>query len=170
FKSVNTKPLAKMEKDEITVLLDDYRKRNSARKLCLKPKFNEKAALVKFHPSINPQIIEWYLDKGYRGLILEGTGLGHVGKYCFSAIQGAIENDMLVAMTSQCLWGRLGMTVYDQGRDLIALGVLPLEDMLPETALVKLMWVFGQTTDIEKAKKLLQANIAHEISPRTLYD
>ena len=170
FKSINTKPLAEMEKDEIKVLLDDYRERNSARRLCLKPKFNEKAALVKFHPSINPQIIEWYVDKGYRGLILEGTGLGHVGKYCFSAIRRAIESDMLVAMTSQCLWGRLGMTVYDQGRDLIALGVLPLEDMLPETALVKLMWIFGHTTDTEKAKKLLQENIAHEISPRTLYD
>jgi glutamyl-tRNA(Gln) amidotransferase subunit D len=75
---------------------------------------------------------------------------------------------MVVAITSQCIWGRIDMNVYDQGRDLLAMGVIPLEDMLPETALVKLMWIFGQTKDTEEAEKLLKANLAHEISPRTL--
>ena len=70
-------------------------------------------------------------------------------------------------MTSQCIWGRIGMNVYNQGRDLLALGVVPLEDMLPETALVKLMWVLGQTKDVEEAKNLLSTNIANEISLRT---
>jgi glutamyl-tRNA(Gln) amidotransferase subunit D len=170
FRSINATPLAKIENDQITILVEDYRKRNPSRKLTLKPSFDEKVALVKFHPSLNPEVIEWYVNKGCRGIILEGTGLGHVGNYCFSAIRKAIENDVVVAMTSQCIWGRLGMNVYDQGRDLLAMGVLPLEDMLPETALVKLMWIFGQTTNIEEAKKLLTENIAHEISPRTLHE
>jgi len=170
FRSIDTTPLARMENDEITMLIKEYRERNPSRKLNLKPNFDEKVALVKFHPSLNPQIIEWYVDNGYRGIILEGTGLGHVGNYCFSAIRKAIKNDVIVAMTSQCIWGRLGMNVYDTGRDLLAMGVLPLEDMLPETALVKLMWVFGQTTNIEEAKRLLTENIAHEISPRTLHE
>jgi len=60
--------------------------------------------------------------------------------------------------------------VYDQGRDLLAMGVIPLEDMLSETALVKLMWVLGQTQDAEKAKVLLTTNLAHEFTPRTLYE
>ncbi len=170
FRSINATPLARMENDEITMLVKKHQKRNPSRKLNLKPNFDEKVALVKFHPSLNPQIIEWYVNNGYRGIILEGTGLGHVGNYCFSAIRKAIENDVIVAMTSQCIWGRLGMNVYDQGRDLLAMGVLPLEDMLPETALVKLMWVFGQTTNIEEAKRLLTENIAHETSPRTLHE
>jgi glutamyl-tRNA(Gln) amidotransferase subunit D len=59
------------------------------------------------------------------------------------------------------------MNVYNQGRDLLALGVVPLEDMLPETALVKLMWVLGQTKDVEEAKNLLSTNIANEVSLRT---
>jgi len=170
FRSINATPLARMENDEITMLVEDYRERNPSRKLILKPDFDEKVALVKFHPSLNPRIIDWYVDKGYRGIILEGTGLGHVGNYCFSAIRKAIKKDVIVAMTSQCIWGRLGMNVYDQGRDLLAIGVLPLEDMLPETALVKLMWVFGQATNIEEAKRLLTENIAHGISPRTLHE
>ena len=170
FRSINATPLARTENAQITMLVEDYKERNPSRKLNLKPNFDEKVALVKFHPSLNPQIIEWYIDKGYRGIILEGTGLGHVGNYCLSAIRKATKNDVIVAMTSQCIWGRLGMNVYDTGRDLLAMGVLPLEDMLPETALVKLMWVFGQTTNIEEAKRLLTENIAHEISPRTLHE
>jgi glutamyl-tRNA(Gln) amidotransferase subunit D len=62
------------------------------------------------------------------------------------------------------------MNVYNQGRDLLALGVIPLEDMLPETALVKLMWVFGQTKDVDEAGKLMLTNIADEISFRTLHE
>jgi glutamyl-tRNA(Gln) amidotransferase subunit D len=119
---------------------------------------------------MNPNIITWHVENGYKGIILEGTGLGHVSSTCFSAIQKAIENNIIIGMTSQCLWGRIRMTVYDQGRDLLALGVIPLEDMLPETALVKLMWVLGQTTNIEEAKKLLTTNIAHEFSTRTIHE
>jgi len=152
------------------MLTKDYRKRDTSRKLSLKPNFDEKAALIKFYPGLNPEIIDWHVGKGCRGIILEGTGLGHIGNYCLSAIKRTVEKGMLVAMTSQCIWGRLGMTVYDRGRDLLALGVIPLEDMLPETALVKLMWVLGQTKDIEEAKKLLTKNIANEISPRTEFE
>lgn len=170
FKSVNVTPLARMENEKMRMLVEDYRERNPSRKLTLKPDFDERAALVKFYPSLNPEVIEWYVDKDYKGIILEGTGLGHVGNHCFSAIRKAIENNVIVAMTSQCIWGRLGMNVYDTGRDLLAMGVLPLEDILSETALVKLMWVLGQTTSIEEAKRLLTENIAHEISPRTLHE
>jgi len=170
FKSINASPLARMEEDKIRMLTKNYRKRDSSRKLKLKPKFEEKVAFVKAHPDLNPQVIDWYVEKGYRGIILEGTGLGHVGDYCFSAIREAIEKGVVVAMTSQCIWGRLNMNVYDQGRDLLAMGVLSLEDMLPETAFVKLRWVLGQTTETEEVKKLLMENIANEFSPRTLHE
>jgi len=170
FKSVNTTSLAKTTNGKIIMLTKDYYKRDASRKLSLKPSFDEKAALIKFYPGLNPEVIDWHVDKGCKGIILEGTGLGHVGAYCFSAIRRAVEKNVLVAMTSQCIWGRLGMTVYDHGRDLLAMGVIPLEDMLTETAFVKLMWVLGQTKDMEEAKKLLTKNVANEISPRTEYE
>jgi glutamyl-tRNA(Gln) amidotransferase subunit D len=170
FKSINTQPLARMEDNKLTTLTKNYRKRDPQRKLNMKPNFDTNVSLVKFHPDLNPQVIEWYIENCYRGIILEGTGLGHVGDYLFSAIQKAIEKGVVVAMTSQCIWGRLDMNVYDQGRDLLTMGVLSLEDMLPETALVKLMWVFGQTSNVDEAKKLLTENVANEISARTLHD
>jgi len=170
FKSINTAPLAGMEDEKITMLVQDFEKRDSKRKLVLKPVFDDKVALVKFHPGLDPRLIEWYAENDYRGMIIEGTGLGHMGNYCFSAIRKAIKAGVVVAMASQCIWGRIDMNVYDQGRDLLAMGVVPLKDMLSETALVKLMWIFGQTKDAEEAKRLFTANLAHEMSSRTVFE
>jgi glutamyl-tRNA(Gln) amidotransferase subunit D len=170
FKSVNITPVARLEDGTLTLLVEDYDKRDQNRRLTLRPNFNDKVALIKFYPSMDPGVVEWYVDNGFRGIVLEGTGLGHVGSFMFPSIKKAIENDVIVAMTSQCIWGRLGMEVYYTGRDLLALGVVPLEDMLAETALVKLMWIFGQTKDVSEARKLLLTNIAHEFSSRTIYE
>jgi glutamyl-tRNA(Gln) amidotransferase subunit D len=168
FKSINTPPIAKIQNQKITMTTENYKKRDPTRKPALKPEFDEKVALLKFHPGMEPATIDWYVDDAYKGIVLEGTGLGHVSKYCFEAIKKAVEHNIVVAMASQCIWGRINMNVYDSGRDLLALGVIPLEDMLAETALVKLMWIFGQTKNIEEAKKLLKTNIAEEFSQRTL--
>jgi glutamyl-tRNA(Gln) amidotransferase subunit D len=168
FESVNASPIARMENGQIQILTENYHKRNSTRKATVKPDFEEKVILIKFHPNLNPLIIDWCVHEGYKGIILEGTGLGHVGNYCLESIRKAIEKDVVVAMASECIWGRVDMNVYNQGRDLLAVGVIPLEDILAETALVKLMWIFGQTKKVDEAKKLLIRNIANEISPRTL--
>ena len=169
FKSVNALPIARLENDKLNMLTKSYRKRDTSRKLNLFPNFEEKVALVKAYPDMNPQVIDWYVENDYRGIIFEGTGLGHVGDYLFPAIRKAVEKDVIVCMTSQCIWGRLNMNVYDQGRDLLAMGVLSLDDMLPETAFVKLRWVIGQTSNTEEAKKLLIKNVAHEYSSRTVF-
>lgn len=168
FKTVNANPVARVLDRKLVMLTDEYEPRSAGKKLVLKPDFNEKVALVKFYPGMNPNLIEWHIEAGYKGLILEGTGLGHVRRECFAAIKKAIDKGIIVAMTSQCIWGRVNMNVYTNGRDLTAMGVIPLEDMLAETALVKLMWILGQTSDMEKAKKLLTTNISGEISARSV--
>jgi len=168
FKPVNATLIARIRDHEIIMLTDEYQKRNAGKKLVLKPEFSEEVALVKFYPGLDPVVIDWYVEKGCKGILLEGSGLGHVSKYCFDAIRNAIKRGVVVALASQCIWGRVNMNVYDTGRDLMTLGVIPLEDMFPETALVKLMWVLGQTSDPKEAKTLLKTNIAGEFSPRTL--
>ncbi len=168
FKSINTTPIARVQNQTVTMVTDEYKKRNSSDRLVLKPNFDEKVALIKFHPGMSPALIDWYVEKGVKSIVLEGTGLGHIGSHCYEAIRNAVKHDVLVTMASQCIWGRINMNVYDTGRDLQTLGVIPLEDMLPETALVKLMWIFGQTQNVEEAKELLKVNVAGEMSPRTL--
>ncbi|HLN45298.1 MAG TPA: Glu-tRNA(Gln) amidotransferase subunit GatD [Candidatus Sulfotelmatobacter sp.] len=173
FKSVNATPIAITNSEgakQITMLVEDYQKRDLTKQLVLKPNFSDKVALIKFHPGLDPLTIDWYTERGFKGILLEGTGLGHVSKYCFDAIHRANENNVVVALASQCIWGRVNMNVYDTGRDLLNLGVIPLDDMFPETALVKLMWVLGQTSEVNEAKRLLKTNIAGELSPRTLFE
>ncbi len=168
FKPVNGFPIARVQNLQVTMNRGTYLKRDQNRKLVLKPKFCEKVALVKFYPGLDPAVIDFYIDAGFKGILLEGSGLGHVSKFCFEAIKRATASGVVVALASQCIWGRVDMDVYDTGRDLQSFGVVPLEDMFPETGLVKLMWSLGQTDDPVEAIKLLKTNVAGEFSPRTL--
>jgi len=168
FKSINSFPIAKVKGIQITMETEQYSHRDPEKHLILKSNFNEKVALVKFYPGLDPAIIDHYVDFGIKGLLLEGSGLGHVSKYCFNSINNAVDKGVVVALASQCIWGRLNMNVYDTGRDLLSFGVVPLDDMFPETGLVKLMWVLGQTNNPQEAIKLLKTNIAGEFSSRTL--
>jgi glutamyl-tRNA(Gln) amidotransferase subunit D len=168
FKSINGFPLAKVKDLKVTMQTDQYYRRDANKKLILKSNFTEKVALVKFYPGLDPAIIDFYVERGMKGILLEGSGLGHVSKFCFDAIKKAVAKGVVVALTSQCIWGRVNMNVYDTGRDLLSFGVVPLEDMFPETALVKLMWALGQTDKPKEAIELLKTNIAGEFSPRTV--
>jgi len=168
FKSVNSPPLAKLDSHGLTMTAEEYRKRDPGRRLVLKPSFDERVSLIKFYPGFKAELIDFLVRGGCRGLVLEGTGLGHFSEALEEPIGRAIESGVLVAMTSQCIWGRVNMNVYNTGRDLLAMGVIPLADMLPETALVKMMWVYGQTQGLEEARRLMLTNIAGEMSPRSL--
>ena len=76
----------------------------------------------------------------------------------------AKERGLFLGMTSQCIDGRVRMTVYESGRDLLNLGVVPLDNMIPETALVKAMWALGNTKNVDEMKSLMLENIASEIT------
>jgi glutamyl-tRNA(Gln) amidotransferase subunit D len=174
FESIDAIPVALVNGKDVIIqnnnsgkegtlnVLESGSKRSS---FSIKPEFDPRAALLKFYPGFDPGLISYLVSSGHRAIVLEGTGLGHVSRDCFTEIRKALDAGLLVFMTSQCIWGRTGMTVYDTGRDLLNIGVIPLGDMLPETAIVKVMWVLANSTSVELAKSLMRMNIAHEISP-----
>jgi len=168
FQSVNADPLARVVDGRVEMVASDYRPRGEG-DLEVRDRFERRVALVKFHPGFDPGILDWLLDEGYRGIILEGSGLGHVSSRCYGPVERAVKEGIVVGMTSQCIWGRVDMNVYTTGRELLRMGVEPLGDMLPETALVKLMWALGEAGDAEGALELMRRNIAGEYSDRTLY-
>lgn len=171
FKSINCSPLARYDLSSQQVeTFDGVPERDRTRRLNLKSHFDSHAHLLKFHPGFNPALIEAAINSGARGLVLEGTGLGHVSQQCRGPIKKALKRDIPVFMTSQTIWGRVDMNVYDNGRDLLNLGVTPLEDMLPETAFVKLSWVLGHTRSPEKALTMMTTPFASEITPRSLVE
>ena len=121
-----------------------------------------KVALIKYHPGFNPEIIESLIKLEYRGIIFEGTGLGHVGRTMYDTIKKAKENGIFLGMTSQCIDGRVSMTVYESGRDLLDMGIIPLENMIPEVALVKAMWVLGNSNSDDEIKNMMLENYSSE--------
>jgi glutamyl-tRNA(Gln) amidotransferase subunit D len=169
FQSINQYPLARVVNDELHMILKDYHHRNDGIPE-VKNKFEEKVALIKFHPNFDPNIIDWLINDGYKGIIFEGTGLGHVSEICYNSIERANNAGLVMGMTSQCIWGRVNMNVYNMGRELMRRGIIPLEDMLPETSYVKLSWCLGQTDDLDEVQKLMKNNLVGEFSSRTLYD
>ena len=138
--------------------------------------FETKVAIVKAYPGSTPDIIEYYKDKKYKGLIIEGTGLGHTpvstthrGMSWLPNIKDAVESGIVVGMTSQCLYGRVNPNVYRNLRMLSGAGVIYCEDMLPETAYVKLGWLLGNYKR-EEASTLLNRNLVGEIKERSMVD
>ena len=123
-----------------------------------------KVALVKYHPGYDPRLLDKIIEMGFRGIIFEGTGLGHVGKTMYESVKKANEKGIFLGMTSQCIDGRVRMTVYESGRDLLDLGIVPLENMIPEVALVKAMWAMGNSQNRDEVKKIMLENIASELS------
>ena len=129
-----------------------------------KIKINEKVALVKYHPGYNPDLLKNIIESGFKAIIFEGTGLGHIGENMYPVIKMANEKGIFMGMTSQCIDGRVRMTVYESGRDLLNLGIIPLEDMIPEIALVKAMWVTGNTQKYDEIKENMLKQIASEFT------
>ena len=86
--------------------------------------------------------------------------MGHIGKSMYQSVKKANELGLFLGMTSQCIDGRVSMTVYESGRDLLELGIVPLSNMIPETALVKAMWALGNSNNVNDMKKLMMENIA----------
>jgi len=130
-------------------------------------KFDDRVALLKFYPSMKASLVAGARRGEIRGIVIEGTGLGHVSKEVAAELHKFVRMGGMVCMTSQCINGRVDMNVYDTGRDLLQAGVLPLEDMLAETAVVKAMWALGNSRTVAKAKELMTANLAGEMTTRT---
>ena len=127
-------------------------------------KLDTKVALIKYYPGYNSELLDKIIDMDYKGIIFEGTGLGHIGNTMYESVKKANQKGIFLGMTSQCIDGRVSMTVYESGRDLLNLGIIPLENMIPEVALVKAMWAVGNFETIEEVKKIMLENIASELS------
>jgi glutamyl-tRNA(Gln) amidotransferase subunit D len=166
FRTLSDYPIAMVNRDEIITLRNDYRKRRKDRDVKIVPTFDDRVSIVYYYPGMKPDIIESLIDNGYKGIVIAGTGLGHVNKPLFEPLRKAAEKGISIYMTVQTLWGFAQMYVYDTGRDLMELGVIPASNMLPEVAYVKLGWALGQTDDPEKVREIMLTPIAREITER----
>src|SRR3989338_3221458 len=173
FRPINELPLAKVfENGSIEVLNSNYAKRNDG-KVHVDDKFEHKTALLHAYPGMNPEVLDFYLEKKYRGIVIAATGLGHVSTMSakhslVKKLKEIADNNIAVVIAPQTLYGRVHPYVYSPLRKLsMELNCIFAEDMLPETAYVKLGWVLGHTNKLDEVKKMMLTNYAGEISERS---
>jgi len=170
FRTIGDVPLATVKRGEIKPIKKNYNPRRKDRKVNILPYFEEKVTIVYYYPNMQPDVIDSLVDNGYKGIIIAGTGLGHVNKPLYPAIERAAKKGVHIYMTVQTLWGYVHMFVYDTGRDLMDKGIIPAENMLPEVAYIKLGWALGQTNDPEKVKEIMLTPINDEITTKEPYN
>ena len=177
FRAVNDTPIATVDFNtkKIEFIKKQYPKASPAKKLKLKGKLEEKVALLKVFPNFSQEQIKFFEKNKYKGLVIEGTGLGQApvgvpNKLCkenakvMKAIQSLIKSGCVIVMASQCIFGTVQMHVYSNAVDLVNAGVIPGKDMLAETAFIKLAWLLGNFKKNE-VKKLMSKNLRGEINP-----
>jgi glutamyl-tRNA(Gln) amidotransferase subunit D len=166
FRTIGDIPIATVSREKVTPLREDYKRRRYDNNVKVNAVFDDRVAIVYYYPNMKPDMIDSLTENGYKGIVIAGTGLGHVNKPLYPALKRAQEKGVAVYMTVQTLWGYVQMYVYDTGRDMMELGVIPAANMLPEVAYVKLGWALGQTDDPEKVKEIMLTPIAGEITER----
>ena len=170
FRTIGDIPIAKVTRDHVELLKTEYHHRRKSKKVKIMPYFEEMVSIVYYYPNMRPDIIDSLVDNGYKGIVIAGTGLGHVNKPLYPALERAAQKGVAVYMTVQTLWGYVHMYVYETGRDMMDLGVIPAHNLLPEVAYIKLGWALGQTDDPETVKKIMLTPINDETTEREPYN
>ena len=170
FRTIGDIPVAMVDPGGITAFRDDYKRRRDDRRVIFNNAYSDAVTLLYYYPGMKPDVMEALIDRGYRGIVIAGTGLGHVNKPTYRALQRARDAGVHVYMTVQTLWGFVGMYVYETGREMMGLGVVPLANMLPEVAFMKLSWILGQTDDPDEVKRLMLKTVGDEITEREPYN
>lgn len=170
FRTIGDIPLAMVNRKGLTHLKKEYHHRRKDNNVIIKPYFSDKVTMLYYYPAMKPDILHAIIDQGYKGVVIVGTGLGHVNKELYPAIERAHAEGVSMFMTLQTIWGYVHMFVYDTGRDMMAKGIIPTGNMLPEVAFIKLGWALGQTEDPEEVKKLMLTPINDDITEREPYN
>ncbi len=170
FRTIGDVPIAMVSRKEITHIQKKYKKRRTDRNVEIFPYFSDEVTMLYYYPGMKPDTLDALVDAGYRGVIIVGTGLGHVNKELYPAIERAHAKGVHMFMTLQTIWGFVHMFVYDTGRDMMAKGIIPAGNMLPEVAFIKLGWILGQTDDPQKVKEMMLTPINDEITSREPYN
>jgi len=160
--SVNAHPLGNIG---LFIKFNVAARKRGPRSTLLMPFLNDRVALVNVYPGFDPGILE-YLASTHDGIVLGGYGAGNIPtltKSLIPAISKATGRNIPVVICTQCIIGSTQMELYEVGRAALEAGAIPAMDMTPETTLVKLMWVLGQTRDLGTINSMMQKPFVGEV-------
>ena len=164
FRSINVPPVAHIDRDGKITFNTEGRPVSDG-KCSVSADLCTDVVLLQFYPGMDPALFRDVFMKS-KGVVIEGSGLGHVNSNMVPLIKEATDRGTVVVVTSQCLNGRTNLNVYNTGRDMLNAGAVTVWDMLPETAYAKLMWVLANSEGRDAAVEMMRTPLCGEMSDR----
>lgn len=136
-------------------------------KVVYKDKLCNDVFLIKLTPGLNPEIFDMLVEMNYKGIVIEAFGSGglhFVNRNLMEKLKKLVDAGIPIVVSSQCLYERSDLSIYQAGQLALKQGVIPAYDMTTEAAVTKLIWALGQSNDEEEVRKMFQTNYAGEIN------
>ncbi|CUT01906.1 asparaginase [Candidatus Chrysopegis kryptomonas] len=167
FDSPNYPPLAEVGV-EVKVYEKNFLKRKNF-KLNVSKNFSNEVFCVKIFPSVKVDFLMSLLELDIKGFVIEAFGSGNLPnieeRSLIPFVQKASEMGKIVAISTQAVYGKVDLTLYQCGKDALDAGALSCKDMTTETAIVKLMFLLAKYGDnVALIREEFYKPIAGEIS------
>ncbi len=170
FETIDPTPIAEIARR--IEIIDPFVKRRRNSLAWLDGSINPNVALIRAFPGLKPKMMETLPELGYQGVVISAYGAGNLPtkeRSLIKPLRKLLQEGFPVVVTTQCVFGRSELFLYEAGNMLLQMGVISGYDMLSETALIKLMWVLAKTTEMDEIRKLMGKNIAGEIRAKILF-
>ncbi|MFZ0390906.1 MAG: asparaginase [Calditrichia bacterium] len=164
FESPNFPPLAEVGLD-VTLSVNRLKKGKSLR---YAGQLDHRVFCFRFHPGIPLDLPEMLLDSSVQAVVVEGLGVGNMGVLENSIlpwIEKMRRRQKLVVISSQSPFGRVDLSLYSSGHQIMEAGGVSAGDMTTTATIVKLMHLFGKFPgNLSKVTSALARPLAGEIS------
>jgi len=135
--------------------------------LKINSKLDTRVGILKIHPGITPEAVRYFLySPATRAVIIETYGSGNApsGQWFVDIVREAVKSGKIIVNVTQCLTGTVNMNIYATGKSLEKAGVVNGYDSTTESALAKLFFLMGKSTDNEWVRQMMARNLKGEIS------
>jgi len=153
FKSLEFGPLGIVDQDEV-IFYRNIVKHHSISTDGLQKEVH----LIKTALGMDSLLIDFLIEKGAKGFVIEAMGRGNIPPLMVSGIERALNKNIPVVIVSRCPMGRvLGSYGYDGGgKQLRDLGVIFGSNLNGQKARIQLMLALDSTEDMAKIKAIFE--------------